>query len=200
MRFMMLATGLLLGMAMMAAGQTASQKTVPAGDAALTYQWVHSNTQPGDCGCLGLNGGGLSGSWNVSSHVAAVAEVSGGVATNGPGTGNTLTLVSYMIGGRYTLPQLAWPHGVHGLKPLQPFAQVLVGVAHAGGGIAGAGDSNTEFAARVGGGLDLPISKHFAVRVAQVDYYPTLFKNMSNDHQNNLLVAGGVVYRWSRKK
>lgn len=197
MRFMMLAAGLLLSIATVAAGQSAPQKTVPAGDAALTYQWVHSNTQPGDCGCFGLNGGGLSGSFNFNSHVAMVAEINGGLGTNGPSTGNTLTLVSYMIGGRYVLPYLTWPHGSHGL---QPFAQVLVGFAHAGGGIAGAGDSKTEFAARVGGGLDLPVNAHFAIRVAQVDYYPTTFNNGSNDHQNNLLVAGGVVYRWNKMK
>jgi hypothetical protein len=30
-----------------------------------------------------------------------------------------------------------------------------------------------------------------------VDYFPTTFANGTNDHQNNLLIEGGVVYHWS---
>ena len=28
-----------------------------SGDAAVTYHWVRTNTQPGACGCIDLNGG-----------------------------------------------------------------------------------------------------------------------------------------------
>jgi hypothetical protein len=45
----------------------------------------------------------------------------------------------------------------------------------------------------------LPINARFAVRVIQADYYLTLAKNGVNDHQNNLLLAAGIVYRWSRQ-
>ena len=34
------------------------------GDAAATYEWVRANAGPGQCGCFGMNGGGLSASWN----------------------------------------------------------------------------------------------------------------------------------------
>jgi hypothetical protein len=75
---------------------------------------------------------------------------------------------------------------------------VLVGAAHAGGGIAGAGDGTTEFMTRMGGAIDLPISHRFAIRIIQVDYDLTTFANGVNDRQNNLLVAAGVVYHWPR--
>jgi hypothetical protein len=126
--------------------------------------------------------------------LAVVAEISGGYAGNGPGTGNSLTLISYMAGARYFLPQ-PWRESLH--SP-QPFAQVLLGAAHAGGGIAGAGDNTNAFAARMGGGLDVPVSDHLAFRVLQIDYYLTDFANSTNDHQNNLLLGAGIVYRWSR--
>ena len=45
---------------------------------------------------------------------------------------------------------------------------------------------------------DVPLSSRFALRIVQVDYYLTTFQNSTNDHQNNLLVAAGIVFHWSR--
>jgi hypothetical protein len=193
MRSIALMTGLLLGAATAAMGQGVGSPT-GGGDVALTYHWVRSNTQPGDCGCFDLNGVGLSASVHFSEKWAAVAEVSGEYADNGPSTGNTLTLASYLGGLRYTLPQ-PWHRGAH--SP-QPFAQVLIGAAHAGGGIAGAGDGTVAFETRGGGGLDVPLNSRFALRVLQVDYDLTRFPNSTNSHQNNLLVGAGLVYRWGQ--
>ena len=164
------------------------------GEAAATYQWVHTNTQPGACGCFGLNGGGVAASWDMSSRFAAVVDVSGGFEGNGPSTGNSLTLISYMAGTRYYFR----PHLPAGRRNLQPFAQVLAGAAHAGGGIAGAGDGTYAFAGRAGGGVDLSISQVFSIRVLQVDYYSTSFANATNGHQNNLLLGAGIVVHRSR--
>jgi outer membrane immunogenic protein len=194
MRSIALATALLLGAAMAAMGQAAPDPFAAKGDLALTYHWLRTNTQPGECGCFGLNGGGISASWNLRPRWALVGEVSGEYAGNGPSTGNTLTLISYLAGARYRVPQ-PWLRGPH--AP-QPFAQVLLGPAHAGGGIAGAADGTTEFATRMGGGIDLPVSSRFAIRVVQIDYDLTEFRNSTNDHQNNLLLAAGFVFRWSR--
>lgn len=193
MRTIAVAMLLCAGAATSALAQTAYSDSLK-GDAALTYQWVHTNTQPGACGCFGLNGGGVSASLNLRHSLAAVADISGGYAGNGPATGNTLTLVSYMAGARY------WIHspGSAGNRRIQPFAQVLVGAAHAGGGIAGDGDGTTAFAGRVGGGVDLALTSRLAARLIQVDYYSTQFANASNNHQNNLLLGAGLTFRWFR--
>lgn len=164
------------------------------GDTALTYQWVHTNAQPGNCGCFGLNGGGLSASINAFSHLAAVVDVSGAYEGRGTATGNTLTLVSYLAGSRFYLLRPE-PHPYH---RLQPFAQVLLGAAHAGGGIAGAGDGTYAFAARAGAGLDLPVKNQFSIRLIQADYFLTNFENTTNNHQNNILLGAGAVFHWSR--
>jgi hypothetical protein len=193
MRSIALLTGLLLGTATAAMGQAVPSPTT-GGDVALTYHWVRSNTQPGDCGCFDLNGGGLSASWHFSEKWSAVAEVSGEYAGSGPSTGNSLTLISFLAGARYALPQ-PWRRGAH--SP-QPFAQVLVGGADAGGGIAGAGDASVAFVSRMGGGLDVPLNSRFALRVLQVDYDLTTFANSTNNHQNNLLAGAGIVYRWGQ--
>ena len=163
------------------------------GDAAATYQWVHTNAQPGDCGCFGLNGGGVSASMGFAPHLAAVVEVSGGFEGTGSSTGNTLTLVSYLGGPRFYLGT----DNPFARYHLEPFAQVLLGEAHAGGGVAGAGDGTYAFAMRAGGGFDLPVSRNFVIRLLQIDYYLTDFANTTNNHQNNFLIGAGAVVRWS---
>jgi hypothetical protein len=48
---------------------------------------------------------------------------------------------------------------------------------HPGGGEAGVADGSYKFATRIGGGIDVPLSAHFAVRIIQIDYYLTTFAN-----------------------
>ncbi len=193
MRSIALAIIMLLGAATAAMGQSFPNASTASGDAAVTYNWERTNAQPGECGCINLNGGGVSGSWNLRPQLAVVAEISGESAGSVAPTGNSLTLTSYLAGARYILPQL-WPRSEHGL---QPFVQVLVGAAHAGGGIAGAGDGSFAFETRMGGGIDLPVRPHLAIRIIQIDYDLTNFPNSVNAHQNNLMLETGIVFRWS---
>jgi outer membrane immunogenic protein len=166
------------------------------GDAAITYHWVRTNASPGNCGCFGMNGGGVSGSWNFGSQWALVTEISAETAANPLSTGKSLTTTSYLAGMRYRIRQ-PWMRGAHAL---QPFAQLLLGAGHAGGGLAGNGDGSYAFAIRIGGGIDLPVNSHIVVRIIQIDYDFTHFPNSSNDYQNNLLLGAGFVFRWSRQK
>lgn len=187
---------LLSGVLLFASASSAVAQGSFSGDAAATYQWVRSNAGPGECGCFGMNGGGLSGSWNFHGPWSAVVDFSAEHGSGAPPAGDSLTLTSFLAGARYQIAQ-PWLKGNH--KPA-PFAQILLGGAHAGGGEAGVADGSYRFATRIGGGIDVLINSHFAVRAIQLDYYLTTFANATNDHQNNLLVGVGVVYRWSREK
>jgi outer membrane immunogenic protein len=194
MRSIALACALLFGMTTAAMAQATSGAS-HSGDVALAYHWVHTNAPPGGgCGCFDLNGGGISGSWNFGPQLAVVAEVSVDHTGKALTTTDSLTLTSYMAGPRLRLPN-PWMHGVHAL---QPFAQLLVGGAHAGGGIVGVGDGTSAFAGRLGGGIDLPLREGLAVRIIQADYYLTDVANGADNHQNNLLIGAGIVVRWSR--
>jgi outer membrane immunogenic protein len=195
MRSILLATILTLAGASAAMAQASSANSY-SGDAAATIHYVRVNAGPGQCGCFNLWGGGLSGSWNFRGPWSVVSEISAENSSGDPATSSSLTLTSYMAGVRYRLPQ-PWLEGPH--KP-QPFAQLLIGGAHAGGGSAGVGDGTYEFASRLGGGVDIPVNSHFSVRLIQIDYYVTRFANQVNDHQNNLLVGAGLVFHWSRPK
>lgn len=178
------------GMAVQA--QTHSDPS-PRGDVAVTYDWIHTNAQPGDCGCFSLNGAGISGSWVVRPHLGVVADISGTTSRDGEQAGSSLTLTSYMAGVRY-YPTWAPRHR------MEPFGEVMVGGAHAGGSAAGVADGTSAFAARVGAGLDVPVSKMFVLRVPEIDYLPTTFSNTTNGRQNNLVVSGGVAFRWLKSR
>lgn len=99
MRLILLCAALLFGRASTAVAQEAY-----SGDAAATYQWVHGNAGPGECGCFSLNGGGVSGSWNVRGPWSVAADFSSQVAPSAPTMGGSLTLTSALIGPRFELP------------------------------------------------------------------------------------------------
>ena len=192
MRLLALAATLLIGGASAAFGQANSGSSL-GGDMALTGQYIHSNTQPGQCGCFNLTGAGISYSRLVTPAITGAAEISADFAKNGPGTGNSLTLVSYLVGVRHYVDQ-PFLQGDH--HPVL-FAQALVGIAHAGGGIAGAGDNTYALAAKLGGAIDVPVTYGISLRLIQADYYLTNFANAANGHQNNVQFSAGAVIRWS---
>src|SRR5271169_791962 len=80
------------------------------GDAAATYEWVRTNAGPGECGCFGMNGGGLSGSWNFHGPWSLVADISSEYAGSVSPAGDSLTLTSFLAGARYRIPQ-PWLEG-----------------------------------------------------------------------------------------
>jgi outer membrane immunogenic protein len=170
----------------------AAAQGVSRAEAAFTYDWVHTNAPPSGCGCFSMNGGSGSFALRLAPSFSAVGEV--GATTNGNvnSTGDGLTLIDFLGGGRY-MP--------HFRSRLMPFGQVLVGGAHASGSLSpgqlGIG-SATVFALDAGGGLDVKLSHRFAIRVFQTGYLLTMFPNKGNDRQNNLRVSGGFVIHFGR--
>lgn len=57
-------------------------------------------------------------------------------------------------------------------------------------------DANT-FALLVGGGVDLRLSRRFAVRPIQAEWVRTQFPNATTNVQNSLRLGAGVVFRIS---
>jgi outer membrane immunogenic protein len=173
------------------ASQSALAQSGPRIDLGLNYNYVRSNVPAGGCGCFALNGGSGWVSFNFTRSLALVGEIASQHASNVSSTGADLTLTSYLAGPRYTWVR---PHR------LTPFAQFLVGGAHAGGtlapGSSGLPGSSSAFAMVAGGGLDIGLTRRIAVRAFEADYYLTRFDNGVNDHQNNLRIEAGVVIRF----
>jgi outer membrane immunogenic protein len=177
---------LILGLSTLAAPSANAQSI----DAGVNYNYVHTNAPPGQCGCFSLNGGSAWLGLNLPHSFSLVGEVASQHGHD-PQTLGDLTLTSFLTGIRYSHKRTTH---------LVPFAEVLLGAAHAGGSLAPgstdiAGSSNA-FAMAAGGGLDVNINQHFSLRAIQADYYFTQFKNGVNNHQNNLRLGFGVVIRF----
>ena len=184
-----------------AAAQThaAAASEQPArAELALDYTYLRSNAPPGDCGCFNLNGGSATFAWTLKpeGHFALVGDITAAHAGSISSSGYDLTLSSYTVGARYRfkLPQ----------PSVQPFGQVLVGLAHTSGSLVegqsqATANAGAAFAANLGGGLDLRVNQRFSVRLVEADYLVTTFDNGVNDHQNNLRVSAGVVVHFGGK-
>jgi peptidoglycan-associated lipoprotein len=181
-----------------AAAQTASASAAEPGpdkprpELALTYTYLHANAPPGGCECFSMNGGEASFAYPVSHSFSVVGEAGAVTAGNVDSTGLDLTLSHYLAGGRYSLRRFS---------RFTPFAQILIGVAHASGDLAPDQlhiGSSTAFAMAAGGGLDLNLTHHVAVRLFQTDYLLTLLNNRVNDHQNNFRFSTGIVFHFGK--
>lgn len=157
----------------------------------IDYNYVRTNAPPGGCGCIALQGGDGWLSFNFTRHVAVVGLVSGQRASDIEGSGADLTLTTFVAGPRYSFEVG---------RRVAPFAQVLVGGAHASGSLAAGNilidSSSNAFAMLAGGGLDIALNRHFAIRAVEADYFMTRFKNGVNDRQNNIRLSAGVAVRF----
>ena len=156
------------------------------------YTYVHTNAPPDGCGCFSMHGGNGWFSYSLTRSFALVAEVGGQRASDIDGSGEDLTLTSYLFGPRYS-----WRKSGR----FAPFGQVLLGGAHASGSFAGSRFANTSnaFAMVAGGGFDVGITRHLAARAFEADYYLTHFSNGLNDRQNNLRISAGIIFRFGEK-
>jgi peptidoglycan-associated lipoprotein len=127
---------LLLTIAAVSTAQAAAQAAQTNGNSdkphtaelALDYSYLRSNAPPGGCSCFNLNGGSATFAWPVKPGGFALAGdvtvVHAGAISS---TEDSLTLSAYTLGVRYR-PRL-------GHWPLQPFGQVLAGLAHSNGSL-----------------------------------------------------------------
>jgi len=85
---------------------------------------------------------------------------------------------------------------------IEPFAHALFGVTNVKDtAVDGTSVSDNAFSIKLGGGLDVAVAQHFAIRLAEFNYYLTKFGLSSplngglHDHQNNITFGVGVVLR-----
>ena len=153
------------------------------------YNFVHANAPPSGCGCFSMNGGSASANRQFTPSFSLAGEFNS--VTNGSvnTSGHSLTLLTFLVGPRY---RFVPSHG-----RLSPYGQVLVGGAHASGGLyaasgASSGTANA-FATSIGGGADLSLNPRVGWRVVQAEYLLTLLPNNVNSRQNNVSISTGIV-------
>lgn len=134
-------------------------------------------------GGANFNGGSGSIAYNPSNWLGILGDI--GVYHNGQ-VGST-NFVTYLFG-----PRLSYRKS----SRVTPYAQLVLGGAHASSSFLGLSASSNAFAMSMGGGLDAGISPRFAVRLVQVEY---LLTANSAGHGNSARISAGLVFRWRGK-
>jgi hypothetical protein len=165
-------------------------ESTPTFEVSAGYDYVRYNANPKIPGVPtseNVNGNGGDGqfTFNPYSHVGLVAEV-GAYAISRQGFATTHE-VSYLFGPRINLRR----------GRVTPFVQTLFGRQWAEDGTTFG--SVSAYAMTVGGGFDVAISNHIAIRPAQVEYFLTKFYDGNNNQQNNFRFGAGIVFRFAQK-
>ena len=189
---------LTLALALCVCAQDVPKVEIPVGFSMIN---VHPNLAP--ITSFNVFGGGGQVDFNFGSVFGIKADFMG--YTQGSGLRDQLekhgfvgaangNLFTYMFG-----PQIKKHTGM-----FQPFGEALFGAAHtnayatiltAEGKILQGSNNNNAFAMAFGGGIDLAVSKHVAIRPVEVDYLLTRF-GAGNYHanQNNFRYFGGLDF------
>jgi len=161
-----------------------------------------------------LNGWEAQTTANFTPHFGITADFSGNYHTLGtlsPFTGTFLSadqrLYNFLFGPKVSTA----------FDRFSVFGHSLFGVAHSSlgagvtlpivGGVSTGLTSANAFAMALGGGVDIELSRHVALRGAQVDYLYTrfnptdalstgLFSNSLSGHQNSFRYSTGIVFRF----
>jgi hypothetical protein len=199
----------------------ASATDVPVAEGFLGYSFVRFNPNSNFIPSFNANGGGGQFVYNVNKWIGGVLDV--GAVTKGglSGLGIDATVVNFVAGPRFTY---------YNHTRFKPFVQALFGGAYStasapiqvtpllgNGGVilppgvpvipglpisARLNASHTGFAMFAGGGLDIMVSKHMAVRPIGADYYltrmPTLFGG-DQSNRNNFRYSAGVNFMFGAK-
>jgi opacity protein-like surface antigen len=143
----------------------------------------YSYTHAGDAS---LNGWELGGAYPLRGRLRLVADLSGHY---GSFAGANLSQLTVLVG-----PRMAWR-----LRPVSPFAQILVGAVRGSTRVevpdVTFSESNTHFGTTLGGGIDYGFGRRWAAR-AQVEL---LFLRADGAWDVDPRLALGAVYRFARK-
>ena len=171
------------------ASQIQSKAVAPL-EVTFAYSAVRSDTIPGGCGCLWMQGGNAEFRAAFSSRIGFVGEIAGHHASNIDSAHEDISLVSYLFGPRFSFR----------IRRFTPFAQVLIGGAHGFDAIfPNSNRSPTApdaFAMAAGGEVNIDLSRRFAVRPFQADYILTDLPNTAANHQNSLRLGAGIVFKF----
>ena len=186
-----LALSMLLGAATAAAQSGAG--SAPQWEVAAGYSFIRAGTVASTH--FNMHGGSISAAANVNTWLGFVGEVGYDSTKNVPPAGFKLNVTSYMFGPRVSY---------RGHDRFTLFVHDLIGVGHAGGTLYTAGfqqgtappAAQNDFAMALGGGLDVNLSRRWAIRAFQTDWLFTTFPNGMGNRQHSFRFTTGIVLRF----
>jgi opacity protein-like surface antigen len=172
-----------LSLSLVAFGQEGVQ--APKAEIFGGYQYFHA-----DSGISGLSGFNLNG-WNASAsgffsrNLGVTADFSGSYGTPSVlGVGVKTNFYTFLFGPTVRVPNSS---------RLTPFAHVLFGGGRISGSAFGVSASSTDFTWAAGGGVDVNLSRNFAIRLGQADFLQT---RVAGSSQNNFRYSTGIVLKF----
>lgn len=180
-----------------AAASYAQEAGTPKAEVGFDYSYTRVN--PGG-GTPSYNENGGSGyvEYNLNRVVGLVADLGGNYVGKAGVFNIDNTTFTYLFGPRFN-----WR-----VSRFTPYVQTLVGGARfsygSGSSLAEPGASATQnnFALAVGGGIDVALTNHLAIKPIQVEYLMTQIPNVGTNQtfaQNDLRYSAGVVFRFGSK-
>ncbi len=136
-----------------------------------------------------LEGGSIELGLQAWKGLGIAANVTGLHSGSIGGTGIPISLVTATFGPRYRL---------HLGHTLSLYGEGLIGEANGFDGSFptphGVQNSANSFAVQAGGGVDIKVNKHLAVRALQVNWLRTQLPNAADNVQNHLQLGAGLVF------
>lgn len=189
----------IVGTLLMAGMGAASAQEIgetPKLEVGLDYTYVRVNPENG-LNAYNENGGSGYVEYNLNKVFGVVADLGANYVGTTSGVALNNTSFDYLFGPRVNLRH----------SRLTVYAQTLFGGQRVTNGFSSgsfnpllAGSQNN-FAAAFGGGVDIALTNHIAVKPIQVEYLMSQFSpgNGFNFVQNNLRYSAGVVFRLGSK-
>jgi hypothetical protein len=177
------------------------------------YSYLRNGSSNSIGGSNSLNGWEGQATYNFTPYVGLTADISGSYRNAAsfaflPGVSVSANqkLYNFLFGPTVTA----------NMGPVSVFGHALFGAAHSSlgagvnlpiiGGLSQGLTSANAFAMAFGGGIDIPVSRHFAIRAAQLDFVRTQFSALdalstglsssANGGQSSFRYSGGVVFRF----
>jgi opacity protein-like surface antigen len=192
-------SAMLLGSLVIFSAAASAQEKAPTPTAELGFSYSYTRVNPGGAiSSANANGGYGYGEYNVNRVFGLVAELGANYTGD---AGKTLlgnTTFQYLFGPRFN-----WRK-----SRFTPYVQTLFGGERFSNGFSANSTSprlltsQNNFAAAFGGGVDVNVSSHFAVKPIQLEYLMTQASTGAgnlNFVQNNLRYSAGLVLRFGAK-
>lgn len=145
------------------------------------YQYLRVNSGIQEADSVNLNGWNAALSGYFTRNLGVTADFSG---TYGTPFGVDTKLYTFMFG-----PTVRFPNA----SRVTPFAHALFGGGRFSLSGAGLSGSETDFTWAAGGGVDVGVSQHLGVRLAQADFLQT---RVAGNSQNHFRFSAGIVFKF----
>ena len=173
---------------LVAQSAAAGRSSRPSLNVAVTYAATRSDQASGSS--FWMQGGSFQIEGRFYGGLGVVADVTRLHVANINSSGVGLDLVTATFGPRYT-----WTSSRY-----EFFAQALAGAATGFNSVfpatTGANTTSTSLAVKTGGGVNVALTRHLALRVIEADWTRTQFPNSTTNAQDNLNLGGGLVFRF----